>query len=754
MVMMSFLYRHRVRSAQRLGATGLSLLTLLLLATGCGGDHSEEAPEAATSEDQTPAVQTALPNTAAYTDPAYDGQPVSEERYYRIVDVPIPDSILLEVGGMDAMSDGRLAVATRRGDVWIIDGAYGEGFEPTYTQFAHGLHEPLGLMQTADGDFLVSQRGEVTRLKDTDGDGRADAYEAVQVWPLSGNYHEYSYGPVPLPDGRLAFSLNLSWIGYGESLTPWRGWTMTYDPETGTVEPFAAGMRSPAGLGTNAEGDLFYAENQGDWIGSGRITHIEKGDFGGHPNSLAWASEPDSPIQLTKADVPSTGKPMHEMKDSIPGLKLPAVWFPHTLMGISTSAILSESAGGAFGPFGGDLFVADQGHSKIMRVALDKVNGEYQGAVFPFREGFESGILRTDWGTDGSMFVGMTSRGWASTGKEMYGLQRLVWTGETPFEMRNIRAQPDGFEITFTKPVDPEQAADPSRYDITGFTYHYHEEYGSDIIGRQDAPVQRATVLDDGRTVRLVVDSLREGYIHEIKLDSLRSRGGWPLLHNVAYYTLNQLPSEGGDAAGSEAQIAAQAPEGGQNAQAEADVQEADLQEAGVEETEAPTSQTAAAETAATQEEASEARGASPAKRITELPADWTSGPDTTITIGTEPGLKFDLASFQVKPGSRVKLTFVNDDDMLHNLVVTKKGQREAVANLAMNLGLDGPAQGYVPETGDVLFHTSLLQPETSEAIFFVAPVETGAYPYVCTFPGHAFTMYGTMEVEGEPTLP
>ena len=742
--MMFFLRFYRFRTAQRRTAGCLSLLMLLVFA-GCGDSHSEEAPGAEVApQEQAEAVQTAFASASTYTDPAYDGQPVSEDDYYRIIDIPIPDSILLEVGGMDAMADGRLAVTTRRGDVWIIDGAYGEGLEPTYTRFAHGLHEPLGLMQDTDGSLLVSQRGEVTRLRDTDGDDRADAYEAVQVWPLSGNYHEYSYGPTPLPDGRLAFSLNLSWIGYGESLVPWRGWVMTYDPETGTVEPFAAGMRSPAGLGTNAEGELFYAENQGDWIGSGRITHIEKGDFGGHPNSLTWASEPDSPIQLTKADVPSTGKPMHEMKDSIPGLKLPAVWFPHTLMGISTSAILSDNAGGAFGPFSGDLFVGDQGHSKIMRVALDEVNGEYQGAVFPFREGFESGILRADWGTDGSMFVGMTSRGWASTGKEMYGLQRLAWTGETPFEMKAVRAQPDGFEITFTKPVDPDLAADPSMYGITGFTYHYHEEYGSDIIGQQDAPVQSATVLDDGRTVRLVVDSLRAGYIHEIKLDSLRSRGGWPLLHNVAYYTLNQLPAEGEREADSEALIAAQEPEAQQAAEPEADVQQ----------TQEPEPQAAEAQIAEAQEEASESGSEALAKRTTELPAGWTSGPDTTITIGTEPGLKYDLGSFRVKPGSRVKLTFVNDDDMLHNLVVTKKGQREAVATLAMNLGLDGPAQGYVPETGDVLFHTSLLQPQTSEAIYFVVPVETGAYPYVCTFPGHAFTMYGTMEVEGEPTLP
>ena len=89
--------------------------------------------------------------------------------------------------------------------------------------------------------------------------------------------------------------------------------------------------------------------------------------------------------------------------ERVPALKPPAVWFPHTLMGISTSDILVDSTNGAFGPFAGQLFVGDQGHSKIMRVALEQVDGVHQGAVFPFREGFASGILRLAWAPDGSM---------------------------------------------------------------------------------------------------------------------------------------------------------------------------------------------------------------------------------------------------------------------------------------------------------------------------------------------------------------
>src|SRR5690606_585086 len=145
----------------------------------------------------------------------------------------------------------------------------------------------------------------------------------------------------------------------------------------------------------------------------------------------------------------------------------PAVWFPHTILGISTSGILNYNEKGRMGPFEGQLFVGDQGHSKIMRVALEQVNGVYQGAVFPFREGFSSGILRLIWGADGSMFVGMTSRGWGSTGRELFGLQRLSWTGLTPFEMHTIKAKPDGFELNFTKPIDERTAKDALSYQLS-----------------------------------------------------------------------------------------------------------------------------------------------------------------------------------------------------------------------------------------------------------------------------------------------
>ena len=148
-----------------------------------------------------------------------------------------------------------------------------------------------------------------------------------------------------------------------------------------------------------------------------------------------------------------------DVKKEIPSVRLPAVWLPYGYLGISTSEPITIPEG-MFGPFAGQVLVGDQGMSIISRVFLEKVNGDYQGASFAFRSGFSSGVVRMAWAQDGSLFVGETRRGWGSSGEADEGLERLVWTNAIPFEMRAVRAMPDGFEIEFTAPVDPETAQD------------------------------------------------------------------------------------------------------------------------------------------------------------------------------------------------------------------------------------------------------------------------------------------------------
>jgi azurin len=635
----------------------------------------------------------------------------TEKDFYSLQTVAIPQDVKLEVGGIAVLPDGRIAAATRRGEIWIIENAYGNG-QPHFTRFASGLHETLGLAYK-EGAFYCTQRGELTKIEDTNGDGKADSFTPITLFDLSGNYHEYAYGPVFDKKGDMYVTLNVAWVGYGDGLGKWHGWLLKIK-ENGSFEPVATGLRSPAGFTVNSNNDVFYAENQGDWVGSGRVTHLEKGDFAGNAGGLNWTKEPESPLKLTKDDLKQVddGRPMHEAAKTIKELKLPAVWFPHTLMGISTADIIEDETGGSFGPFGGQYFVADQGHSKIMRMSLEKINGKYQGACYPFYEGFASGLLRLRWGLDGSLFAGMTSRGWASTGKAEYALQRLVWNGATPFEMKNISALPDGLEIEFTLPAEAADLGDASHYEVNSFTYKYQHQYGSPIIHNRVRKIVGIVPSKDGKKVKLVLDSLIEGHIHEIRINNIVSQEKQPLLHDFAYYTMNNIPS-GNKTVLTEEQKTR--PHAGMKHGMK-----------GMPQKTSP--------------------AAPSVKRKLTMPGDW-SQPDHILKIGTKPGLKFDVSRFEVKAGSRVRLIFGNNDDMTHNVVVVAPGSADEVGNLALNLGLKGSEMNYVPNSPKVLFHTKLLQPGETESIYFTAPSKPGEYSFVCTYPGHASVMRGILKV-------
>lgn len=487
-----------------------------------------------------------------------------EEDFYKILKVSAPEGTLLEVGGLTVLPNGDLGVATRRGDIFIVENPTSR--RPFFRKFASGLHEVLGLAYK-DGALYCAQRGELTKLVDTNKDGKADVIETVTNIPVSGHYHEYTFGPKLAPDGSYFISGNVAfgdekwWAG--ESRVPWRGWIM-HITKDGQIEPWATGVRSPAGLGM-IDDDLFYADNQGDWIGSGGVWHVKKGAFIGHPAGLRWSSDPKSPVKLTQEQIYAKVNPrdnrdergraikpenvidekfvtLFEMKKEFPEIQLPVVWLPHGIQGISNSEII-QIPQGSFGPFQGQLLVGDQGQSKITRVFMEKVAGEFQGASFDFRSGFRSGVLRMAWAKDGSLFVGETNRGWGSAGDADEGLQRLTWNNQMPFEMRAVRAMPDGFEVEFTMPVDRKSAEDLASYSVESFIYKYHPVYGSPTVNKEACAVKGVKVSPDGLKARVIVDNLRQYYIHNITLDGVRAvEGSYSLVHPTAYYTLNNIP--------------------------------------------------------------------------------------------------------------------------------------------------------------------------------------------------------------------
>jgi hypothetical protein len=468
-------------------------------------------------------------------------KPPTESDYYPIFNMPVPAEAYLEAGGLEWLADGRVAYCTRRGEVWTVENPTSTDVDKVkFTLFATGLHEPLSLVERA-GSLYATERGGITRLKDEDGDGRADVYDAFGGdWNLSGDYHEYAFGSKLDRDGNIWVVLCLT--GSFSSEAKYRGWCVRVTPEGKTIAT-CSGIRSPGGIGMNADGDFFYTDNQGPWNGTCGLKHLKPGGFMGHPGGNRWYDDPDVQAVMGKRPVdPKTNSRIADEEKRVAELVPTAVMFPYGAMGQSAAGVVCDMTGGKFGPFAKQLFVSDQAHSTVMRVFLEKVDGVYQGACFPFRQGFGSGSLSMQFAPTGAMFVGGTDRGWGARGGEPFSFDRLDWSGKTPFEIHEMRAKRNGFEVTFTAPVDAKTAADVSSYKLKTYTYIYRSDYGSPEVDGTMPTIKEARVAAAGRSVHLVIDGLQLGHIHDLQAAGVRSATGLPLLHDRGYYTLNRKP--------------------------------------------------------------------------------------------------------------------------------------------------------------------------------------------------------------------
>ena len=325
-----------------------------------------------------------------------------QSEFYLREEIPTPPGEVLELGSIAIMPDKKVAVSSRRGDVWVCEGAYEKDLSKVkWTLFARGLHEPLGMFYK-DGSLYLTQRPEITKLTDTDGDGRADLFETVtHYWGINGDYHEYNFGSDPDKDGNVWVVHCLTGSGGASAKSPWRGWCYRYGLD-GKVIPTCPGIRSPGGIGFNQAGDCFYTDNQGLWNGSSSLKWLKPGGFMGNPTGNVYA-------KLTGQEEPpnpKTGSRMVTEVDKDPRIVPPPIILPHGKVGQSPTAVIYDPTEGKFGPFQGQVLVGEQTHSQVQRVYLEKVNGGYQGAVWKFLEDFRCGIIPARMGQDATLFVG------------------------------------------------------------------------------------------------------------------------------------------------------------------------------------------------------------------------------------------------------------------------------------------------------------------------------------------------------------
>jgi hypothetical protein len=447
-----------------------------------------------------------------------DGRPLTGVHPSFDIETFRPPTFTPAVGGMTFLKDGRLAVCTwdQVGAVYVLKKT-GDGIEDYDVQlFATGLGEPLGILEY-DGSIYVTQKQEVTMLTDTDGDGAADRYECIAGgWPASHDYHEFSFNLVE-KGGSLFVTTSVplrgGWTYYNPGTNAAypvpgvQGTILKINPKTGAWSVFARGLRTPNGMGTGPNGDLFVCDNQGSWLPASRMNYVREGGFYGHQETPTGKHPTDPPV----------------------------VWFPHGEVGNSPSepVLVPE------GTFKGQMLVGDVTYGGVQRVFVEKVDGVYQGAVFKFTQGIEAGVNRLAWGPDGCLYVGgIGSNGNWNHQNHRYGLQRLKPNGKTAFEMLRVEAKPGGLLVTFTGPFDPTTVQE---WEVMQYRYELSEFYGGPKLDQQRLSVGSVRASADGRSVFLPLAGLKEGHVVYLRSLGARSTVGELMWTTEAWYTLNNL---------------------------------------------------------------------------------------------------------------------------------------------------------------------------------------------------------------------
>ncbi|MEM9915099.1 MAG: family 16 glycoside hydrolase [Planctomycetota bacterium] len=492
------------------------------------------------------------PKRLASTRTPGDGKPVAGlHPGYDLATIRPPAS-KPSVGAMAFMPDGRLLVGTfspkQRSDVALPDidskepdklfevrGATGDDVSAyELVPVADGLFEPSGLCAIGDA-LYVAHRRAVTRLTDEDGDGFFETHHDVGSGWEGWNYHQFTFGLVER-GGKLYAALSTAmappkWEGMRANSAPngpMRGGLLEIDPTNDSARVIAGGLRTPNTVALGPNEDLFYADNQGTWFPTSVLSHLEPGRFYGHFNNT-------NVVPNLAERYPDGGHPS-AFADQL--RSRPVVYLPQNeLINSPSKPLLIED-----GPFAGQMFLGEITSGGIRRVFVEKVNGQWQGAAFRFTQGLESGVNRLAWGPDGGLYIGgIGANGNWSWNNTRFGLQRLKANGNTVFEMHSVSATPDGFEVRFTKPVDPAWLADPENYAVLQWNYRPTQNYGGVKTNREGLAVAEALPGEDGRRVRLVIEGLKPERCVYLRLNPT-STDGDAIWSTEVFYTLNMIP--------------------------------------------------------------------------------------------------------------------------------------------------------------------------------------------------------------------
>lgn len=457
-----------------------------------------------------------------------EGTRAADKAAYVVDTVRLPDTnpwkAWMRTTGFDFFSDGRAALCTWNGDVWIASGLDDNLSHVTWKRFAAGLHDPLGLRIVND-EIYVLGRDQITRLHDLSGSGEADFYENFcNAWPASAVYHAFNLDLQTDSKGNFYFAT------CGNHAYPWmrlKGVILKIPKEGGACEPICWGLRAPNGLGIGPHDEISCSDNQGNWVPADRINFIKPGGFYGFPYD---------PVRVGK-NIP---------KDAPDHFDPPLCWIRYPNPDNSAGAQIWAPKN--WGPLSGQMLCTSFGKCVLLAVLQEEVQGIPQAGVIKLPLKFDSGIMRARINPkDGQVWV-CGLNGWQSNAPHEGCLQRVRYTAKPANLPVALHILPTALQITFSDPLDKDLALDDQSYGIEQWVYDWHPAYGSPEFkasdpktrGHDTVPIKSVKLSDDRKTVTLETGPLKPVMQMAIEMH-LRTADGVDIEWEIDN-TINKVP--------------------------------------------------------------------------------------------------------------------------------------------------------------------------------------------------------------------
>ncbi|WP_373496506.1 DUF6797 domain-containing protein [Aquiflexum sp.] len=456
---------------------------------------------------------------------------------------------------IDFFSDGRAVVVSLSGDVWLVEGIK-EGLETLkWHRFATGLFQPSGVKVVNDQVYVTGQ-DQITRLHDSNNDGFADYYENFNNEIMaSTNFHAFTLNLETDTEGNFYFAKSTPWPPYlggkgpskNAEITPHHGVLFRLSPDGEKLEIIARGLRNPNGMDINADGEIIYADNEGNWVPTSKVHRIKQGAFHGF---IPASHQPDRPDSFEP----------------------PIVWTPHYMDNSPAKPIFIKSNKWPE-VLHDNLLLASYGRANLSMILKEEVDGVWQGAHLNLPLMFKSGLERGRFHIDGHLYLaGMTS--WQSIGEDWGSFHRVRYTGKPLDIPISINTRAGGIELSFIQNLDPQIATNIENYQLQKWTYPWTSQYGTrgklysvDNPGAtkpDQVKVESIRLSDDGKSVFLEIPALKPGVVNTSigKLEELpdmieaslglvisisyqiSTTEGMELNHMI-HKTIHKVPSEG-----------------------------------------------------------------------------------------------------------------------------------------------------------------------------------------------------------------